>query len=121
MHLRVRLKRGDSSSVSTEVGPVIYLLHTLFTQIDVVIQNKNVTSSTGHYPYKAMIQMHLKYERTRKTLSSLRRCGSTTDLHFSMMQNVSLAGTQAYPKEVCTLHMEKLLICKASYFICCFR
>jgi hypothetical protein len=66
MHLRVRLKRGDSSSVTMEVGPVIYLLHTLFTQGDVVIQNKNVTSSTGHYPYKAMIQTHLKYGKDAK-------------------------------------------------------
>ncbi|CAC5392368.1 unnamed protein product [Mytilus coruscus] len=43
------------------VGPVNNFLHSMFSQIDVTLQNKLVTSTTTHYPYKAMIQTLLSY------------------------------------------------------------
>ena len=69
MHVRLRLKRGDGTSVNSgdiNCGPVNYVLHAIFTQIDVLIQNKIVTSSTGFYPYKAYMQTLLKYGKVAK-------------------------------------------------------
>ena len=42
------------------------LAHALFEQVDVTIQDKFITSATGHYPYKAMIQTLLKYGNDAK-------------------------------------------------------
>ncbi|CAG2216165.1 unnamed protein product [Mytilus edulis] len=69
MHVRLRLKRGDGTiadSSDVNCGPVNYVLHALFNQIDVLIQNKIVTSSTGFYPYKAYMQTLLKYGKEAK-------------------------------------------------------
>ena len=68
MSLKVRLVNADGSYISDlPVGPVNLTLHALFSQVDVTIQNKIVTSTTGHYPYKAMIQTLLKYGNDSKS------------------------------------------------------
>lgn len=61
--LKVRIKHADGSSLkATEyVGPVNLFMQSLFGQVDVTIQNKLVTSTTTHYPYKSMIQTLLSY------------------------------------------------------------
>lgn len=43
------------------VGPVNHFLQSLFGQVDVTMQNKFVTSTTTHHPYKATIQTLLPY------------------------------------------------------------
>lgn len=53
---------NDRNMQSGELcGPVNLLAHALFEQVDVTVQGKFVTSTTGHYPYKAMIQTLLSY------------------------------------------------------------
>jgi hypothetical protein len=63
LYLKVRIKHADGSSLkATEyVGPVNLFMQSLFGQVDVTIQNKLVTSTTTHYPYKSMIQTLLSY------------------------------------------------------------
>lgn len=48
------------------ITPVNLLLHSLFSQVEVSVHNKSITSSTTNYPYKAMIQTLLKYGNEAK-------------------------------------------------------
>jgi len=68
MYVKLKIVNGDGSRIAetASVGPVNFLLHALFSQIDVMVQNKIVTSSTGHYPYKAMMQTLIKYGKEAK-------------------------------------------------------
>lgn len=63
VYVKARIKHADGSPLkSTEyVGPVNNFLHSMFSQVDVTIQNKLITSTTTHYPYKAVIQNMLSY------------------------------------------------------------
>ena len=69
MSIKARIVKGDGSDIQAAeyVGPVNLLAHALFDQVDVTIQGKFITSATGHYPYKAMIQTLLKYGNDAKT------------------------------------------------------
>ena len=69
MSIKAKIVHADGKPLqNTEfVGPVNLLAHALFEQVDVTIQGKFITSATGHYPYKAMIQTLLKYGNDAKT------------------------------------------------------
>lgn len=71
MFLKCKLKKTEPS-IPDEVGPVNLTLQSLFSQVDVSIQNKQVSSTSGHYPYKAFIQCLLRYgsDAKRSQLSS---------------------------------------------------
>ena len=63
IYVKARIKHADGKSLqATEyVGPINNFLHSMFYQVDVTVQNKLITSTTTHYPYKAMIQNLLSY------------------------------------------------------------
>lgn len=63
LYVKARIKHinGDSLKPTEYVGPVYNFLHSMFSQIDITLQNKLVTSTTTHYPYKAMIQTLLSF------------------------------------------------------------
>ena len=69
MGVKAKIVHADGKSLtSTEfVGPVNLLVHALFEQVDVSVQGKFITSATGHYPYRAMIQTLLKYGNDAKS------------------------------------------------------
>lgn len=54
--LRVKHKDGTDLLAAEDVSPVNLLLQTLFSQIDVSVQEKVLSSTSGFYPYKAYIQ-----------------------------------------------------------------
>lgn len=76
MSIKARIVRQDGSAVTSDeyVGPVNLLAHALFDQVDVTIQGKFVTSSTGNYPYKAYLQTLLKYGNDAKTSQLSSQC-----------------------------------------------
>ena len=43
------------------VAPINNTLHSLFSQIDVLLNDVNVSSATITYPYRAYIKTHLNY------------------------------------------------------------
>lgn len=43
------------------VGPVNLLAGFMFSQVDVTLQGKSITSTTSHYPYTCMFQTLLSY------------------------------------------------------------
>ena len=63
---------GPSIPDKAKVGPVNLWLHSMFTQVDVYLQQKLVTSSSTLYPYKAYIDTILKetYDSQRSQLES---------------------------------------------------
>ena len=69
MSIKAKIVHTDGSNLlPTEyAGPVNLLSHALFEQVDATVQGKFITSATGHYPYKAMIQTLLKYGYDSKT------------------------------------------------------
>lgn len=66
--VKARIKHADGSNLkSTEyVGPVNNFLHSIISQVDLTLQNKLVTSTTTHYPYKSYITNLLSYESEAK-------------------------------------------------------
>lgn len=71
MFLKCKLKKIEPS-IPDEVVPVNLTLQSLFSQVDVSIESKQVSSTSGHYPYKAFIQCLLRYgsDAKRSQLSS---------------------------------------------------
>lgn len=63
MHVTLRVQQEDGSSLLTgeDIAPVNLFLQSLFSQIDVSIQGKALSTSSGFYPYKAYIQSLLRY------------------------------------------------------------
>lgn len=58
LYVKLKIKKGDGKAVTaTEyVGPVNLFLQTMFSQVEVTMQGKLITSTSSHYPYKAIIQ-----------------------------------------------------------------
>ena len=76
MSIKARIVKQDGSAVDPNeyVGPINLLAHALFDQVDVTIQGKFITSSTGNYPYKAYLQTLLKYGNDAKTSQLSSQC-----------------------------------------------
>lgn len=63
MCVKLKVKHQDGTDLADDesVAPVCLFLQALFSQIDVSIQGKVLSSNSGFYPYKAYIQSLLKY------------------------------------------------------------
>ena len=58
LHVKVKITKHDDSVTSSEtdkVGPVNAPLHSLFSQVDLNIQQRPVSEVGPHYPYKAYL------------------------------------------------------------------
>lgn len=68
VYVKVRIIKGSGDKIETtqEVASINLLLPALFSQVDVFVQNRLVSSSTGNYSYKAMLQTLLKYGKSSK-------------------------------------------------------
>lgn len=59
---------GDKALASDDiVGPVNLLLSSLFSQVDVSMQNKPTNSSGAHYPYVSMLNTLISYGSDAKS------------------------------------------------------
>ncbi|KAK3107342.1 hypothetical protein FSP39_012254 [Pinctada imbricata] len=65
MYVKCRLHKSEISS-SDNVGLINLPLQALFSQVDVGVQNKQISSTAGHYPFKAYIQCLLRYNKEAK-------------------------------------------------------
>ncbi|KAJ8307958.1 hypothetical protein KUTeg_014488 [Tegillarca granosa] len=63
LQVKAKIRKSDGTNLgATEyVGPVNLFMSSLFSQVDLTLQSKTVTSTTNHYPYKAIIQSLLCY------------------------------------------------------------
>ena len=63
LEVKACIKTTNNSPVdaAVAVAPINNTLHSLFSQIDVSLNDVNVSSATTTYPYRAYIETHLNY------------------------------------------------------------
>ncbi|GBN67876.1 hypothetical protein AVEN_141586-1 [Araneus ventricosus] len=49
-------KTGDNASPETTIGPVNLFLHSLFSQVNVSLNDRIVSNSSNTYPYRSFIE-----------------------------------------------------------------
>ncbi|GFT50324.1 uncharacterized protein F54H12.2 [Trichonephila clavipes] len=72
LHVRAKIFKSDGKVITNEnkVGPVNLFLHSLFSQVDVCLNERTVSSSNNAYPYRAIIETLLNHEYDSKKLLS---------------------------------------------------
>lgn len=62
LYVKLKVMNGDTVLEDGDViGPVNLLLSSLFSQVDVSMQNKPINSSGAHYPYLSMLNTLINY------------------------------------------------------------
>lgn len=118
LYVKARIKHanGDSLKPTEYVGPINNFLHSMFSQVDVTVQNKLITSTTTHYPYKAMIQNMLSYGTDAKQsqlttqLYLKDKTGHYDDSDVQNGSNASLYARSIYFSQSQTCDMEGPLL-----------
>ena len=64
---KITKANGTAIDAETQVGPVNLFLHSLFSQVDVSLNERLISPSTNTYPYRAMIETLLNYGEEAKT------------------------------------------------------
>ncbi|GFT26035.1 uncharacterized protein F54H12.2 [Trichonephila clavipes] len=69
LHVRAKIFKSDGKVITNEnkVGPVNIFLHSLFSQVDVCLNERTVSSSNNTYPYRAIIETLLNHGYDSKT------------------------------------------------------
>ena len=69
LHVKAKVTKNDGSAplaAEVEFAPVNYWMHSLFSQVDVLLNDTLVTPSENTYPYRAYIESTLNYGREAK-------------------------------------------------------
>ena len=68
LHLAVKITKNDGSNLEagSAVGPTNLFLHSLFSQVDVQLNGKQVSSSSNTYAYRAYLKTLLNYGKPAK-------------------------------------------------------
>ena len=76
LSIKARIVHQDGTDLQADeyAGLINLLAHALFDQVDVTVQGKFITSSTGNYPYKAYLQTLLKYGQDAKSSQLTSQC-----------------------------------------------
>ena len=64
---QIRKANGDAIEDASQVGPVNLLLHSLFNEVDVKINDVLITSTNNTYAYRAYLETLLSYGTDAKT------------------------------------------------------
>jgi hypothetical protein len=69
LYVKCKILRSDGKPLdeTDEVAPINLLFHSMFSQVDVMMQGKLIVSTSNHYPFKSMIQTLLTYGSDAKT------------------------------------------------------
>ena len=69
LHVRAKITKADGTDLDADspTGPVNLFLHSLFQQVDVSLNDTQVTQSSGTYAYRAYIETLLSYGPQAKT------------------------------------------------------
>ena len=70
----IRTTNDSPVDVAVAVAPINNRLHGIFSQIDVSLNDVNVSSATTTYPYRAYIETHLNYGTYAKNQGLKQRC-----------------------------------------------
>ena len=68
LYVRAKITRGDGANIANdaEVGPVNLFLHSLFSDVEISLNETPVTSSNNTYAYRSYIETLLSYGSTAK-------------------------------------------------------
>ncbi len=68
LYVRAQIVNADGSALAEDakVGPVNLWLHSLFSQVDLSLNEKLISPSSNTYPYRAYMEMLLSYGPTAK-------------------------------------------------------
>jgi hypothetical protein len=63
LHVQAKIVKhnGGAIDANVEVAPVNYWMHSLFSQVDVVLNNTLISASENTYPYRAYLEALLTY------------------------------------------------------------
>lgn len=69
LYVKVKITQANGQDIADDakVGPANLLLQSMFSQVDVSLNGKLVSSSTNLYPYRAMLETLLSYGPAAKT------------------------------------------------------
>lgn len=109
LHVALRLLKPDSMPINSEdsVGLVAVPMHSLFSQIDLYLNQENVTPSSTLYPYKAYA------EKLLTTCTTRNHPQSKAELHIldgSWVEGASSNFATSDPNEAHPLHNEGLYL-----------
>ncbi|XP_033642416.1 uncharacterized protein F54H12.2-like [Asterias rubens] len=95
LYVKVKVTKGDGTDLKDTdvVGPCNLLLQTLFSQVDVTLNERLISASTPTYPYRAMIETLLTYDKGAKA-SQLTASGWSKDT-AGKMDNVNCTASEA--------------------------
>ena len=84
LHVRAKITLPDGTNIpgDANVAPTNYWLHTLFSQVDILLNGTLITSSDNNYPYRAYIEATLNHGRDAK------RSHLTTAFYYRDTQGV---------------------------------
>ena len=68
LQVKIKVVKGDGTELKIEdqVAPVNLIMHSLWNQIDCMVQQKLISPSTNNYHYRAMIETLLSYDSNAK-------------------------------------------------------
>ena len=126
--VRGEITKGDGTKLTggnqTSVAPVNNFLHSLFKQVDVYLNGKQVTPAMGTYAYRAYIETLLNYDVLAKksqftsalyykdTATKMDEAGSLPGSSPKTINNVT-GVTSAQPNHAATLAKEEVKITEA--------
>ena len=61
-----KIEVDTGKSVGADIAPINNFLHSLFKQVDVYLNGKQVTPAMGTYPYRAYLETLLNYDVSAK-------------------------------------------------------
>ena len=69
LYVKAKITKANGANLdpNTQVGPVNLFLHSLFSQVDVSLNERLISPSTNTYPYRAMLETLLNYGEEAKT------------------------------------------------------
>ena len=67
MKAKIVNENGTDLGADVSVAPVNLMLHSLFSEVDVTLNDKLISSSSNTYPYRAMLETLLTYSPPAKT------------------------------------------------------
>lgn len=66
LHIVAEIKNKDNKDEATELGPINNWLHSIFSQVDVFLNQKCVTPPSNNYNYRSYIENLLNYTENAK-------------------------------------------------------
>ena len=69
LHVRAKVTKPDGTNLDAgaDVAPINYWLHSLFSQVDISLNDTLITPNENTYPYRAYLEATLNYGREAKT------------------------------------------------------